>query len=367
MKRLGWVLLAMLMMTLPLAAQQFGTVTGMVTFEDGNPIARAEVRILTGDHGPMHGLRTFTNPEGIYFFPRVPVGEFEMHAGLFRGPEAEATVVVTENEESVVDFVLAGDDGGDDLVFGSVSGTVASVDGEALAGAVVTITVADDRNHPRNLVNRTDDAGAFSFDEVPVGEWAIHAGFHGFARFEGTVAVLEGENTVMDIVLEAWDGGDDDLVFGSVVGTVGDVDGAGIAGAIVSINIQNDNDRHPRRRHIETRTDEFGAFAFEQVPVGEWGIVVFARDFQQFRGIVEVLENEETTVDVVLEAWDGGDFETGAVFGNVTDIDGLPVELARISCAGTMTILAIPADVDVTIVSMPSLMWMATMLSKMPR
>ncbi|MDP8241252.1 MAG: carboxypeptidase regulatory-like domain-containing protein [Candidatus Hatepunaea meridiana] len=61
--------------------------------------------------------------------------------------------------------------------------------------------------------------------------------------------------------------------------------------------IENDRER------FETQTDREGAFAFERVPVGRYGIVASHDDFGRAEDDLEVNEDENTEIDLVL---DGG-------------------------------------------------------------
>ena len=74
---------------------------------------------------------------------------------------------------------------------------------------------------------------------------------------------------------------------GSISGTVSTEDGNPVAGAGVAI-------WDDERNHMETRTDEDGAFAFERVPAGSWNISASMEGMEAAQDQIEVSANENT-------------------------------------------------------------------------
>ena len=99
---------------------------------------------------------------------------------------------------------------------------------------------------------------------------------------------------------------------GSISGTVSTEDGNPVAGAGVAI-------WDDERNHMETRTDEDGAFAFERVPAGAWNIRASMEGMEAAQDQIEVAANENTEVLLVLgdDGGGGGDDGVGSVSGTV--------------------------------------------------
>ncbi len=205
---------------------------------------------------------------------------------------------------------------------GSVAGTVIDADGEAVAGAHVSIVGMRGGRGDRPHVDRTetDDDGAFGFDEVPEGDYVITAGAREMGMDRERIEVADGEETEVELQLQGHGGGgggdDEDMEFGSVSGTVIDADGEPVAEAhvVIVIRQQGDNDRrgrwHRRHvRHVRGETDENGEFTFDEVPVGNGLIMAGKREVGRARERIEVEVDEETEVELQLQGREdrGGD------------------------------------------------------------
>jgi len=80
----------------------FGTVFGVVSTENGNAAANANVHLESGDHS----LNTLTNREGLFNFAQVPPGTYHITATLHNVGRAEADIAVVANEETEINLVL---------------------------------------------------------------------------------------------------------------------------------------------------------------------------------------------------------------------------------------------------------------------
>ena len=109
MKKFVVLLFLALLIGLPAIAQDFGTVSGRVTTENGEPAANANVIMFDNERNMF---QTQTNRIGAFGFDRIPPGNYHIIATLDRLRPAEADIEVFANEETIIDLVLGGGGGG---------------------------------------------------------------------------------------------------------------------------------------------------------------------------------------------------------------------------------------------------------------
>lgn len=206
------------------------------------------------------------------------------------------------------------------LAQGSISGVVTNADtGEPIAEARV---FARGDGWQNSGGARTDAEGGYEIVELAAGSYSVFVAARGFDRELVEVEVVEGENTVADVVLTP-------ERFGSVVGQVTDAEGVGIANAIVSLAVamDDDDDDGDRMRGNRTRTDEEGNYSFESVDTGDYNVSVRARDYLPAGPeAVTVVDGEVSEVNFVLE---GETF--GSITGFVRDVKGEGIANAVVS------------------------------------
>jgi len=140
----------------------------------------------------------------------VPVGVHPIGAGKFGYEPFHGEVEIVENEVTVFDIVLEPFHQ-EDLVFGSVFGTVTDEAGETLPEAHVLLVPRGERggngwpHDPEGgrgqLVTFTDENGAYNFEEAPVGAYLARAAKRGFQPADQEIEVAEGEATEANFVL----------------------------------------------------------------------------------------------------------------------------------------------------------------------
>ena len=306
MMRKGFAFLFLaLLIALPAFAQEVGSVSGTVSFANGDPASDAYVIIWDDDR---NFFETRTDREGAFAFQRVPIGEWTIRVTMGIENIVEDQFEVAANENTVIDLVF--EDGDDE--FGSVSGSVFTVDGDTVVNASVVIF-----NEDRDIFRtQTDRNGEFSFERVPVGNYHIIASLEDVGTAEDDIEVIANEETVIDLVID--NGGGDE--FGSVRGSVFTVDSVAVVNA--SVVIFNED-----RDIFRTQTDRNGEFSFERVPVGNYHIIASLEGVGTVEDDFGVVANEETVIDLVIE--DDGD-EFGSVSGSVTTADGDSVANASV-------------------------------------
>lgn len=287
----------------------FGSVDGLVTDAvTGLPIAGARVMLRpiheAGADGDWHWLSAVTGVDGMYFIENVIAGEYEATARAFGYlPNEPVLVSVSDGATSTVDLAL------DPLAFGSAEGTVTdSATGDPIDGARVSLirnwSGEGSGDQPDWGWNHTvtDENGFYRFDDVEVSVYKVTAFANGYTRGEAEIEVLDGQTTVADLALSP-------LVFGSVEGTVTDAaNDEPIERALVVIMPNWMEGIGGHGGWWMARTDENGLYRFDEVPAGEYRMMVFARTFMRGSADLEVLEGQTSTVDFSLEPHSHPDF-----------------------------------------------------------
>lgn len=287
----------------------FGSVDGLVTDAvTGLPIAGARVMLRpvheAGADGDWHWLSAVTGVDGMYFIENVIAGEYEATARAFGYlPNEPVLVSVSDGATSTVDLAL------DPLAFGSAEGTVTdSATGDPIDGARVSLirnwSGEGSGDQPDWGWNHTvtDENGFYRFDDVEVSVYRVTAFANGYTRGEAEIEVLDGQTTVADLALSP-------LVFGSVEGTVTDAaNDEPIERALVVIMPNWMEGIGGHGGWWMARTDENGLYRFDEVPAGEYRMMVFARTFMRGSADLEVLEGQTSTVDFSLEPHSHPDF-----------------------------------------------------------
>jgi hypothetical protein len=173
----------------------FGAVEGTVSLTDGTPVAGAHVRLWDNRHSEP--LETITDEMGAFAFAEVMVGWYESEARLEGYPDAEDWIFVAAEQTTTVNLVL----GGSLDEVGSVAGLVTTEAGAVVAGARVRLDGGRDpmHGHGIHLQTTTNDAGVFTFENVPVGGYMVSAmlRMHGFAAAPIEVAANQVTNVTL--------------------------------------------------------------------------------------------------------------------------------------------------------------------------
>lgn len=317
-----------------LEALTFGSVAGFVTdATSGDPVAGAHVMLFPaggpepgGESMPWHGM---TGDDGAYRIDHVPAGEYlaAVHAWGFVDSDP-APVTVADGQTSVADFAL------EPISFGALEGVVTdAATGAPIVGAVVHIRpaapgreAAADGNGGDWHHAITDDNGGYRFESVAAGSWQVHAFARSYQPAESTVEVVADQTAVLDLALTA-------LSYGRVAGYVTDaVSGEPIAGAMVRLYRGGQPARGAGGGQVGSWswgfTDLDGGYLIENVPTGDYVLVVNARFYQASAPLpVTVLDGQTVEVDVALQP-----LELGSLEGTVTDaVSGAQIEGATVA------------------------------------
>lgn len=184
---------------------------------------------------------------------------------------AMITVVATDGKDESfpenVSVQVVGERGALDGVV-SRSGT-----GELLEGVTVTVNGAS---------AQTDSDGAYSIENLPLGNHTVEASLDGYGTSSRTFEIKAGPNTLNFSLTRTED-------TGTVVGTVTNSQGGGVAGATCRIV----------GRDLETQTDENGNYSLGPIPREAFTLQVSRSGFLNYSGTHQ-LDGPQLRVDVVL-------------------------------------------------------------------
>lgn len=178
-----------------------GSLSGTITDPEGNPLAGAKVE-LDGVDG-----ETPTDANGDYLLEGLPAGLFLVKAEAEGFVNRTIELQLAAGENYALDIVLTpeGEGGGGGTGgTGRISGIVTDEEtGDPLAFAEVHIEGLDVRV-------LTDEAGAYSIDELAAGTYALEIDKPFFEDEHRTVVLADGEQATLDVALPKDNADDND-------------------------------------------------------------------------------------------------------------------------------------------------------------
>lgn len=291
-----------------------GVVEGRVFGDDALPAAGETMYLTLPGFDFSFNRSTTVDAQGRYRFEHVPVDRtYTVSVRSFMpgsGGRSQSDVRVTEGGTTTVDF---GREGGGV----AVSGTVMQ-DGAPRPGVSLTLTATDGRS--MTVQGRSDDQGAFTFENVPPGEYQITS--QSSRRVTVEFAVPD-EGAPEPLVI--------DLVGSGVSGSVVDArTGEPIDGVYVDVERVLEDDGASlvdvqRKWKGGRLTSEGGTFAFAGLQPGRYRLRAQRDGFGAAVLDQVVVVEGEVTSDLVLELG-----PEGSIAGRVTDANGDPVEGAAL-------------------------------------
>lgn len=166
----------------------------------------------------------------------------------------------------------------------------------------------------RDVDTQSDAEGHYELTVDGPGEVEIAVRSERIAELRWREVLPDVADVALDLVLQV----------GRVSGTVRDEDGAPLADVPVHAWSEDGGPTITRTPDAKQRTDARGRYAFEGLRAGSWTLSAggAAFGFVQHRG-VDVPQGAEGVVDFTLA-------RAGTVAGRVTDMEGAPIEHARI-------------------------------------
>jgi hypothetical protein len=281
-----------------------GTVTGLVTSPQGQPVAGVQVTVTAG----FDRRTTTTDVTGRYRVSNLTSGALVVTASqVSTGLRGRATGVLPVNGNATVDVRLGPS--------GTITGTVFQRDGVTPVGAGVAVALSGSVYQTAT----TDATGRFLFDFVPLSTFTVEASDAGGNRGRTTGSLtVTGQTAVANIGF---------LARGHVTGTIRDGAGEPVPNASITLSIG--------AIFGGTRTttaDANGAYSFLDVFIGP--VTVTARNpITRLGGTTDatlLTEGQTLAVNVTLAA-------SGRVAGTVTRTGGGTVEGLQVRLSNGLT------------------------------
>lgn len=349
----------------PQPAVDVGTVEGTVTGPDGKPVEGAFVSLRhqispTAAGAALTAIPTFrfgafgakTDVNGHYTIDHVPVGMYDGFAGKPGVGAGRFTVTVTKDTTSTEDVRLLALPTPQPQGQGNITGVVKDSSGNVVSGASVNlvpqlkgpifavngsgnsgspgsgdggpISVIKGFAVPTAVLHTTTDShGAFSFSNVPAGQYEAVAFVPGSEFGHADVTVTANGTATVTITLEK-KVVPPPIGLGEVKGTVTDSNKKPVAGASVTLfgapipfasasggGDSNAGDGSPRLtipipipippfHHFHTTTDASGNFDLTNVPAGTYEVLASDTGEGFAHQSITVTAGQTTTVDLQL-------------------------------------------------------------------
>jgi protocatechuate 3,4-dioxygenase beta subunit len=275
---------------LVVALEPAAGLTGVVVGDDGAPVSRAFVTAHGegGTAGPggrvwadLPVANTVTDEEGLFELADLPAGHLRLlvRAEGYRLEERTGIEVETGAKEQALTIRLRRG--------ALVQGRVAASDGSPVSGA--SVSVVEETGGRWMSGATTDGDGRYRLDGVEPGRRTVGAVAEDGRSTRRELEVIDGANT-LDLAFEpGW----------PVAGTVLDAAGAPVADAFLTLAAES-----TAWAGIEARTDEHGAFRFEDVREGTYWLRARHRRYAMTR-LEDPVEVAGPVADVELRLASG--------------------------------------------------------------
>ncbi len=246
-----------------------GTVFGVITDEDDDPIQDAVVKITDTEYNPLyHGI---TDEEGQYAINNIPSGEqYLIFASKDKYDLNEGIPFVMQSGQQVErNFALNLDPKSSDSL---VAGEVLDNDNNPIDGATVRLFDNYDPDNPILIkTTHSNQYGQYAFFDVPQGLYILQTSKLGYEVTE-TTFVIDAQGQVRNITVTM--SIDPITRKGTINGIITDKDDNPVVGAFVilfEVDI-NEEEKEILNPIQITKTNDEGLYLFEQVPQGDYKI-----------------------------------------------------------------------------------------------
>ncbi|MBN9654118.1 carboxypeptidase regulatory-like domain-containing protein [Halobacillus sp. GSS1] len=291
---------------------EVGTLSGVVTDENGMPILNSQIEIKVFDQAGNLILTVFADSEGEFIIPELSPGSYLLSIAA---PMFQTTTVGAIVEAGETTFLTVPLRPNPAIVIGQV------IDADTLvpiAGAVVSVT---DVNGLPITSTVTDVNGEFAISGLPATTVTVSATAPGYGTASTAVILTAGATVETTLSLVPNPGG----VFGAVFAqSTADP----IPGAVVQIFDET------RALVVTLVTDPDGSYQFSSLAPGTYRVVVTAVGFGAAVQDIEVIANQQTQLDFALQLNPGN--IRGMVFNAVTGdpLIGVSVVVRQFSPTG---------------------------------
>ena len=326
MRSLTIISLILILTAAPLLAQEFGSISGVVTDQNGEPLNEARIIMTAAGQVP---LRAETGEDGLFAFEEAGAVEWNLIVSARGYFNFRDDVVVEADQELELEIALQPIR--EEVETGSISGMVTDQNGEPLNEARIIMTAAG--QVPLRAV--TGEDGLFAFEEAGAVEWNLIVSARGYFNFRDDVVVEADQELELEIALQPIR---EEVETGSMSGVITDQNGEPLNEARIIMTAAG-------QVPLRAETGEDGLFAFEEAGAVEWNLIVSARGYFNFRDDVVLEADQELELEIALQPI-REEVEMGSISGVVTDQNGEPLNEARVimTAAGQVPLRAVTGE-----------------------
>ncbi|MCA0987197.1 carboxypeptidase regulatory-like domain-containing protein [Guptibacillus algicola] len=256
-------------------SQITGTITGVVTDTDGNPISNATVAVADATNTSV--ATVITNSDGTYTIPQLDPSEYTITASESSSGANVVSGTVIPGDESIVDITL--------IPLGAVvQGTILDIGGEVVVGATVELRSVSPFGPIVSTV-LTDSDGNYDFGTISNGTYTIVVTATNYGSESGSVLIEAGVPTIQQFVLTP----DPSSVEGVVT-----TDGVAAPNTVVKLLDITDTSI------FEVQTDADGRYLIQNINPGIYTLLVNNPDYQSEKQGFTIGAGESTTVNFDL-------------------------------------------------------------------
>ncbi|WP_169907692.1 carboxypeptidase regulatory-like domain-containing protein [Priestia abyssalis] len=253
-----------------------GTVSGVITSSNGQPLANALVHI-TDSTGTVIGF-AFTDVQGQYTITNIPAGSYTLKASAENFIPSFVGVVLNPGQD------LTGVNLSLEASPGSINGQITSSQtGAPIGGA--TVVVRDAVTQTILAAATTTIFGNYTINNLPLGPVTVTASGAGFGSTTIGALITSNQTTTADIALSP--------NRGAISGTVLDTDGNPVTGNNIQVQIFNEN----KVLVTSVLANSDGTYTISGLPPGNYFVTVTAPGFSA--STVSAQVTSDTTTNVV--------------------------------------------------------------------
>jgi hypothetical protein len=286
-------------------------IRGIVADSLGTPLDGAAITV-TGGAGS--GGTKVTSADGQFMFGGLQPGTYEVSAAAPGFVPHTETLTLLAGEDRFIPFYLQ-----PSAMPGSIAGTVTDSRGEPLAGASVKVMPDMPDASPVAEYTTAED-GIFQFHDLAAGNYTVSVSVYGYQPVFRTIVVSIDQPSIVNIALLPAAA----PLNGEIQGTVEDAQNRAIAGAEVLLISQNNQTVGP----VVTGGD--GSFRFSDVNAGTYAVSVQAAGYDPAVQTATLSMEHPLAKLAFLLVPAGAAGRPGAVYGNVADARGMPVDGAQV-------------------------------------
>jgi hypothetical protein len=247
-------------------------------------------------------FHTISNERGYYIFEEIPAGKYQItvRADMFK--PWEGVIEIPPGAETVQDITLLPESEISTLKGHVFDGNTESGVMSPVPNATVTLVSMKNATWIAPVRTETDEAGQYSFKDIPSGEYQLTVRADKYQPFETQIYIPAGETMEKEIYLEHFVG---EAVLKGMVrdGSVRcDTDNdrciVPIPGAHIQLYFLTP-DSSMAIPNLETTSDDQGLYNLSGIPTGQYIMRVWADGYQERKDTIQI-EETENEIDILL-------------------------------------------------------------------